>query len=371
MTIYLDNASTTRPDNRVIDLVAAAQREFYGNDASVHIMGVEAGKRTEKARQQAAAALNAAPEEIIFTSGGTEANNLALLGALTGRPGKTHLVLSGMEHASVANPVLRLERSGIAVTVVDPDSLGLIDLEAVKRALRPETALVSVMHANNETGVIQPIAEIGGICRRAGVLFHSDACQSFTKAPLDVKECCVDLLTVNSHKLHGPKGVGAIYIRKGVSLAPLMEGGGHEEGLRPGTRNSPAIAGFGLAITLSTPALTEKTAALRDFFWERFHKAVPEARLNCAGAPRLPGILSITLPGISGAAALVRAMSARGICLSAGSACAAGSNEPSRALKAIGLSDEEALRTIRVSLSRFNTEEELSLTVKEIAAYAA
>lgn len=371
MTIYLDNASTTRPDDSVIDLIAEIERGFYGNDASVHAMGVKAAGITEKARARVAAALNAAPEEIFFTSGGTEANNMALLGAIAARGGKSHLIISGMEHPSVTNPALRLKRYRTAVTIINPDKHGLIDPAAVKKAIRPGTALVSIMHANNETGVIQPIGEIGAVCREAGVLFHTDACQSFTKTALDVKRQFLDLVTVNSHKMHGPKGVGALYIRKSVTLPPLLEGGGHESGLRSGTRNSPAIAGFGLAVTLATPACAERTAQLRDFFWGKFSAALPGARLNCAEVPRLCGILSITLANISGAAALVRALSAKGVCLSAGSACSAGKNEPSRALKALGLSDAEALRTIRVSLSRFNTERELSRAAREIADYAA
>ena len=369
--IYLDNASTTRPEDAVIELVAAMERGFYGNDASVHVMGVQAAGITEKARARVAAAMNTAPEEIFFTSGGTESNNMALFGAAAARAGKNHIIISGMEHPSVTNPARRLKKSGTALTLINPDGRGLINPATVKRAIRPNTVLVSIMHANNETGVIQPIGEIGAVCREAGVLFHTDACQSFTKAGLDVKKQFLDLVTVNSHKLHGPKGVGAIYVRKGVILPPLMEGGGHESGLRSGTRNSPAIAGFGLAVTLATPACAEKTAALRDFFWAELSAAIPDARLNCAASPRLCGIMSITLEKIPGAAALVRALSAKGVCLSAGSACSSGKNKPSSALKAMGICSEEALRTIRVSVSRFNTKKELSRAAREIAAYAA
>lgn len=368
MRIYLDNASTTRPDDRVVSLTAEMEREFYANDASVHAMGVEAAKRTEQARASIAAAVNACPAEMFFTSGGTESNNLALFGAAAAARGaKKHIVISGIEHPSVHEPALRLERMGVHVTVVAPSRGGLISPSEIKKAIRPETLLVSVIHASNETGVIQPAEEIGSICRRAGVIFHSDACQSFAKTELDVNRQCIDLLTLNSHKIHGPKGVGALYVRKGTPLGPLMAGGGQERGLRPGTRNCPAIAGFGLAASLATSVHSRKMREMRDSFWKKLRASLPEARLNCEDAPRLCGILSITIGGISGAAALLRALTAKGIFLSAGSACSSGKNEPSRVLKAVGLSDAEALRTIRVSLGRFNTPRELSLAAREIS----
>ncbi|HNW44916.1 MAG TPA: cysteine desulfurase family protein [Elusimicrobiales bacterium] len=371
MLLYLDNAATTRPDNRVLALMAEIDRHCYGNDSAVHVMGVAAAKRVERARLAIAACLAADPDEIIFTSGGTEANNMALSGApAAAGPRKNHIIISAMEHASVNNPALRLKAAGAALTLVKPGRNGIIDPAGIKKALRPATALVSVMHANNETGAVQPIAEIGALCRARGVLFHSDACQSFTKTGLDVKEQHLDLLTINSHKIHGPKGVGALYIRKGLKLPSLLAGGGQERGLRPGTRNSSAIAGFGLAAELAAPAQAKKVAALRDLFWAELSGRLPGATLNCAAAPRLCGILSVTLPWIPGAAALLQALSARGVCLSAGSACAAGKTTPSAALKAIGLSDAQALRTIRVSLSRFTTEKEIMLAVKEIAALA-
>ncbi len=369
--IYLDNAATTRPDDRVIELMAGMDRDCYGNDAAVHAMGVAAAKKVERARIIVAGRLSAEPDELIFTSGGTEANNTAILGALAAAGGKkNHIIISAIEHPSVINPALRLKMAGAELTLIKPGANGVIAPAAVKEALRPDTALVSIMHANNETGALQPIAEIGALCRARGVLFHSDACQSFTRAALNVKELSLDLLTINSHKIHGPKGVGALYIRNGVRLPPLMDGGGHERGLRPGTRNCPGIAGFGLAVELGTAAQAEKVAALRDLFWAKLSRAVPGARLNCAEAPRLCGILSVTLPGIAGAAALVQALSAKGICVSAGSACSAGKTTPSAALLAIGLGSAEALRTIRVSLSRFNTEKEILRAAKEIAALA-
>ena len=371
MPLYLDNASTTRPDDRVIALMAEIDRDCYGNDSSVHPMGVAAAVMVERARAAIAGRLSAAPDELVFTSGGTESNNMAILGALAAaRAGKNHIIISAMEHPSVLNPALRLKQAGAELTLIRPDRHGLIDPGLVKKAIRPGTALVSVMHANNETGAIQPIGEIGAVCRARGVLFHSDACQSFAKTGLDVKTQHLDLLTINSHKIHGPKGAGALYIRKGVKLPPLMAGGGHERGLRPGTRNCAAIAGFGLAAELALPAHAAQVSALRDLFWAKLSRALPGARLNCAEAPRLCGILSVTLDGIPGEAALLRALSAKGICLSAGSACSAGKDKPSAALKALGLTNDQALRTIRVSLSRFTTEKEMLRAVREIAALA-
>jgi cysteine desulfurase len=371
MLLYLDNAATTRPDSRVIALAAETDRHCYGNDAAVHAMGVAAALRVERARAAIAGLLGAGPDEIVFTSGGTEANNMALLGAVGAAGGrKKHVIISAMEHPSVLCPALLLEKAGAELTLIKPDRQGLIDPGKVKKALKPSTALVSIMHANNETGAIQPIGEIGALCRARGVLFHSDACQSFTKTGLDVKGQQLDLLSINAHKIHGPKGVGALYIRNGVALRPLMTGGGHEGGLRPGTRNCAAIAGFGLAAELAKPAHAARVSALRDLLWAKLSRALPGARLNCAGAPRLCGILSVTLDGIPGAAVLLRALSARGICLSAGSACAAGKTTPSATLKALGLTDAAALRTIRISLSRFTTEKEILRAAREIAAQA-
>jgi len=369
MPIYLDNAATTRPDTRVTRLVAELESDFYANDSSTHRMGVAAALKTEEARANIAGLLGARPDEVYFTSGGTEANNLTLLGTFAARKkGRNHLVISAIEHSSVHNTALRLKKTGADLTIVRPRANGLIAPADIKAAIRPGTFLVSVIHASNETGSVQPIEQIGTICRAAKVLFHTDACQSFTKLLMDVKRQRLDLVTINSHKVHGPKGVGALYVRKGVKLVPLMEGGGHEGGLRSGTRNTPGIAGFGLAAALATPVQARAIAALRDIFWNKLSD-LPGARLNCAAAPRLCGILSVTLPSIASASALLRAMSDKGVYLSAGSACSAGSNAPSRVLKAFGLSGEEALRTIRISLSRFNTDAEVTAAAREISAY--
>lgn len=366
MTIYLDNASTTKQDARVTALVAEMSETCYGNDSSPHAMGVGASRIVERARVSVADAICAEPEEIIFTSGGTESNNLAILGAARGR----HMVISGSEHPSVHNTALRAAKPGCRVTVIKPGRDGLVRPCDIAEAIRPETALVSVIHAGNETGAIEPLEEIGAICRKRGVLFHSDACQSFTKVKIDARRLRVDLLTLNSHKVHGPKGAGALFVRKGVRLEQLMSGGGQEAGLRPGTTNCPAIAGFGLAVELSSLKQAEAISALRDRLWARLGRGLPGARLNCRESARVCGILSVILPGSSGAAGVVRALSRKGIYISAGSACSSGKNEPSRILMNLGLSGAEALRTIRISLSRFNTAGEVVRAADEIAAQA-
>ena len=371
MQIYLDNAASTRPLPAVTRLAAELESRFYANDSAAHRMGVEASRKTEEARAALAGLLGAEPDEIVFTSGGTEANNLALLGAWTARrKGADRLVISAVEHSSVFNAAMRLKREGAEVAIVRPGPGGLVDPAELARAAGRKAFLVSVIHASNETGAVQPVADLAAACRASGALFHTDACQSFTKLPLSAAGRGPDLITVNAHKLHGPKGVGALYIRKGARLRPLAEGGGHERGLRPGTRNTPGIAAFALAARLSAGAGTARLLALDKLFRYELSRALPSARLNCPAAPRLPGLLSVTLPGIASASAAVRALSDRGVFVSAGSACSAGSTAPSRALLGFGLRGEEARRTLRVSFGRFNTRPEVLAAVRELASYA-
>ncbi|MCM2266904.1 MAG: cysteine desulfurase [Elusimicrobiales bacterium] len=368
MDIYLDNAASTRPDRRVLALVSRTDRNTYANDSASHRMGVAASLAVERARAAVAGAMNASPGEVVFTSGGTESNNLALLGAAAARGAGGHLVISAFEHSSVYNAARRLAAAGVALSEVRPGPDGVVTAGAVKKVLRRDTFLVSVMHASNETGAAQPVAEIGALCRGRGILFHTDACQSFTRLPLDVGTQALDLVSVNSHKIHGPKGAGALYVRKGLKLRPLFEGGGQEGGLRPGTRNAAGIAGFGLAACL--PSRSARVAALRDLLWRELSRKIPGIRLNAAGAPRLCSILSVTLPGIRSASELLRALSAAGVCAAAGSACSSGSQAPSRALKAFGLDDAAALRTLRLSLSRFTTRDEVLKAAARIARLA-
>jgi cysteine desulfurase len=346
-------------------------RHCYGNPASWHRLGVEAAKVVERSRQTLAEALGAEPSEIVFTSGGTEANNLAVKGAAwaAGRRGK-HVVISAVEHPSVAAAALALQRWGIRVTVVGVDATGLVDPAAVARALTADTILVSVMHANNEIGTIEPVTEIGRLCRRRGVLFHCDACQSFTKEPLDVAKVPVAMASINAHKLHGPKGVGALYVRKGTTLAPLLDGGGQEGGLRSGTLNTPAIAGFAAAVESAHPRHAAAMRRLRDRLWRALQRAVPGIRLNGPRQARLCNNLNVMLPETE-AKPLLQKLSAAGICASAGAACASARPQPSPVLLAIGLSPQQAARSLRLSLSRFTTQAQVDAAVRAIARFRA
>jgi cysteine desulfurase len=366
--IYLDNAATTRPDPAV--LVAMAQaREDYGNASSVHRLGVAAAKAVERARAVVAEALHASPDEVVFTSGGTEANNLALKGVLLACGRRGGLVVSAVEHPSVLEPARALGRSGWRLSLVGADSDGLVDPAAVAKALTPRTVLVSVMHANNEVGTLQPLAEIGRLCRRRGVLFHTDASQSFTKEPLDPRRLGADLVTVSGHKIHGPKGVGALYVRAGLKLEPLLHGGGQEGGLRSGTYNTAAILGFGAAVARSGDADAARVRRLRDRLEARLRALIPGLRRNGHQVRRVCGILSVTLPGVS-AGALLQALSKEGICASAGAACSAATEQPSPVLLAMGRTDEEAKRTLRLSLSRWTTAAEVESAARAIARLA-
>ena len=359
--IYLDNAATTRPDPAVLEAMARA-KEDYGNASSLHRLGVAAAKAVEKARAEVAEALQARPEEVVFTSGGTEANNLALKGVLLACGRRGGLVVSAIEHPSVLEPARALGRCGwrLRLAAADPD--GLVDPAAVAAAMDSRTVLVSVMHANNEVGTLQPLAEIGRLCRKRGVLFHTDASQSFTKEPLEPRRLGADLVTLSGHKIHGPKGVGALYVRAGLKLEPLLHGGGQEAGRRAGTVNTPGVAGFARAVELSGLDAWRVVAARRDHLQRRLAAAFPDAIFNGVAAERVGGILSVTLAGV-GAREVLQDLSARGICASAGSACSSGDNAPSAVLLALGLSPEAARSTLRLSLGRTTTDEEVELLV--------
>jgi len=341
-------------------------RRCYGNPSSLHRLGVEAAKAVERSRGVLAEALGAEPDEIVFTSGGTESNNLALKGALraAGKRG-AHVVLSAVEHPSVAAAARALEERGVFVSRVGVDQEGLVDPAAVARAIGPATVLVSVMHANHEIGTLEPIGEIGRLCRRRGVLFHCDACQSFTKEPLDVAKVPADLLSVNAHKLHGPKGIGALYVRRGTALAALLDGGGQEGGRRSGTLNTPAIAGFAAAVEAADARDASAMRLLRDRLWNALRRAVPGLRLNGPRQARLCGNLNVLLPVES--KPLLQKLSAAGLCASAGSACSSAKAEPSAVLLAIGLSPQEAARSMRLSLSRSTTRAEVDAAARIIA----
>jgi cysteine desulfurase len=361
--IYLDNAAATRPAPAVLEAMAQAQRD-YGNAASVHRCGVAAAKAVERSRAVVAEALGARPDEVVFTSGGTEANNLALKGVCVGKRGA--LAVSAVEHPSVLETARALASAGRRVVRFGVDADGLVDPSAVARAITPRTVLVSVMHANNEVGTLQPLAEIGRLCRRRGVLFHTDASQSFTKEPLEPRRVGADLATVSGHKIHGPKGAGALYVRAGLRLEPLLHGGGQEGGLRPGTVNIAGAVGLAAAVRAAALSDAARVRRLRDRLEARLRALVPGLRSNGHRTRRVCGILSVTLPG-GRSGDLVQALSRAGVCVSAGAACSSAAERPSHVLLAMGRSPEETGRTLRLSLSRWTTAAEVERAARLIA----
>jgi cysteine desulfurase len=348
--VFLDNAASTEPDPAVLDVMAGVQRDLYANAASIHSAGVGAARAVERARILIAERLGG--DTLVFTGGGTESNNLALKGAVWARGGG-HLVISAIEHPSVTEPARWLEGTGQAsLTVLPVDREGFVDPAAVEAALRPDTALVSIGHANSEVGTVQPIDAIGRLCRARGVLFHTDACQSFLREPLPLEH--VDLVTVNAHKIHGPKGVGALWVRRGVKLAPLLHGGGHESGMRSGTLNAPAIAGFGEAVRRFDREAPERMKKLRDQLHAGFREAFPNGRIHGAPSARLCSNSNLGIPGVQGKR-LLEELDKRGVRISTSSACHSTKLTPSFVLKAMGYTDEEAHEAIRLTLGRFTT----------------
>jgi len=358
-------------DEAVTERMAEVQRSLYANAASVHGPGVRAARAVEVARARVAAGLGCDPDEVRFTSGGTESNNLALKGAVwAAPPGDRHLVVSAIEHPSVLEAAAWLEDTGQArVTRVPPDGDGRVRAGDVAGALEPRTVLVSVMHVNNETGAIQPLAEIGRVCRDRGVLFHSDACQGFLKAPLAPRAWGLDLVTLNAHKVHGPKGVGALWVREGVRIAPLLHGGGHEAGLRSGTVNVPGIAGFGEAVARYGETDVARMRVLKSRLVEGLARAFPALRWN--GPPDLTAcaVVNFSLPGHTGKW-LFQQLDRRGIHVSPSSACHSTKLTPSHVLLAMGRTDEEANAALRVSIGRFTTADDVDRLLAALAEVA-
>ncbi len=355
--IYLDHNATTPLDAEVIKTIIETF-PYYGNPSSSHDMGITAKALIENARQQVAGLIGAGPSEIIFTSGGTESNNLAIIGTAF-RYGEGHIITSVIEHPSVLNPVKWLEGKGFAATYVPVDAEGRVAPEDIRAALRKDTILITVMHSNNETGVLQPVEEIGRIARSAGILFHSDAAQSVGKVEVDVSRLMVDMLTIVSHKFYGPKGTGALYLKNGVALTPVMFGASHERGLRPGTENTPLIAGLGKACEAAKMGLTERyahTLTLRDTMHALLSAGL-EVRLNGHRELRLPNTLNIVLKGVIAEDIIARLHDT--IALSTGSACHAGMRTPSPVLKAMGVWDSDALASVRISVGKDNTAAEI------------
>ena len=358
-SVYFDHAATTPVDPRVLDEMLPYFTERYGNPSEIHRLGREARTAVEVARARVAAALGASEREIVFTSGGTEGDNLALSGYLQRfEPG--HFIISAVEHPAVMEVARALNRLGWAVDFVPVDGDGVVDVEAYERAFRGDTRLASVMFANNVVGTLQPVAELARIAHEHGAVFHTDAVQAVGSLPVNVAELGVDMLTLSAHKLYGPKGIGALYVKRGTRLAPLLHGGGHERRLRSGTENVPGIVGLGAALELAVGEMEvtrPRVEALRDRLAAGVLDAIPEVRYLGHPTMRLPGNVSFTVRYIEGESMLLQ-LDAHGFMVSSGSACASGSLEPSHVILALGLGAEEAHGSVRLSLGRENTAEE-------------
>jgi cysteine desulfurase len=368
LPIYLDNHATTSVDPRVLDEMLPYFSEQFGNAASRnHSFGWAADNAVKTARLRAANLLGASPEEIVFTSGATESDNLAIKGVAEAYRGKGNHIITGMtEHKAVLDSCHHLEQSGFRVTYLPVQTNGLIDLASLERRLDDQAILVTIMAANNETGTLQPIAEIGKLCRERGVIFHTDAAQAAGKIPLNVDEQNIDLLSISAHKLYGPKGVGLLYVRKGVKLSPIIDGGGHERGMRSGTLNVPGIVGLGRACEISQqemPRESARTAALRDRLRDKLLGSLDGVAINGSSERRLPGNLNVSFAGIEGEELLT---ALDGIAVSSGAACTSAHIEPSYVLKALGLSDELAQASLRFGIGRFNTEAEIDYVADRV-----
>ena len=360
--VYLDSNATTPMRPEVVAAMLPVFSEDYGNPSSIHWFGQQAKSLLDDARQQVARLIHAEPSEIVFVSGGTEADNLAIRGIAEAQKAKgRHIITSKIEHHAVLHTCKDLEKQGWEVTWLPVSRDGVVDPEDVRRAIRPDTVLITIMHANNEIGSIQPIEEIGAIAEAADVYFHSDGVQSAGKIPVDVKKLKVDLYSISAHKIHGPKGVGALYVRKGTTLKPAMTGGGHERNRRSGTENVAGIVGFGVAAKMAREGLEQETARmreLRDRLENGLVERIPSIHVNAAGTARLPNTSNIMVDFAEGEG-LVISLDLKGVAVSTGSACSSGSLEPSHVLTAIGKTPDEAHGSLRFSLNAMNTAEDV------------
>ncbi|EGJ49614.1 cysteine desulfurase NifS [Desulfocurvibacter africanus] len=371
--IYLDNNATTRVAPEVLEEMLPFLSDYYGNPSSMHSFGGKVGGKINQARERVAAALSCDPREIVFTSCGTESDNTALHSAVSARPDKRHIVTTRVEHPAVLNYVKLLEQQGYSVTWLPVDKHGRLDLEHVREAIRADTAVVSVMWANNESGTIFPVREIGAMCREKGVPFHTDAVQAVGKIPVNLKELPCDYLALSGHKIHAPKGIGALYVRKGMLFKPFMIGGHQERGRRGGTENAASIIGLGKAMELAAAGIQDENTrvkALRDRLEKGLIGVIPEALINGDPVNRLPNTLSIAFKYIEGEAMLLL-LDQFGICASSGSACTSGSLEPSHVLRAMGVPFTYAHGSLRFSLSRYTTEAEIDTVVRELPKIVA
>jgi cysteine desulfurase len=381
--VYLDYNATVEP--AVVDAMLPYFSAEFGNAASIHTPGQRARAAVETAREQVAALIGARPQEIVFTSGGTECDNHAIFGVVaqpllpalslpngavrSGQTGK-HIITTAIEHEAVLNTCQALEKQGVRVTYLPTDREGQIDLNDLRRAIRAETVLITIMHANNELGTVQPLEEIGHIAKETDVYFHSDAVQSAGKIPIDVSALQVDLLSLSGHKLYAPKGIGALYVRGGTRLRQLLYGGHHQRGFRPGTENVAGIVGLGKAAEIARKSLAEdaqRISALRDRLQQGLLQRVPQSRVNGGAAPRTPNTSNLVFPGVEGEALLI-ALDLKGLACSTGAACSSGAVEPSHVLTAIGLPPEEARASLRFSLGRHTTSADIDFALNVVPA---
>ena len=373
--IYADNAATTRMSETAVHTMESLMREAWGNPSSLYTQGQKAKEILEQARADIAASIGAEPREIVFTSGGSEADNQAIVSAaeLGRKKGKTHIVSSAFEHHAVLHTLNKLQKQGFEITLLDVHADGLVRPEELEKAIRDDTCLVTVMYANNEIGTIQPVREIGGICRKRGVPFHTDAVQAVGHIPVNVTDDCIDLLSASAHKFHGPKGVGFLYAKRGIKLTNLIEGGAQERGLRAGTENTPAVAAMAAALKEACANMPENSAHLikiRDRLISGL-KQIPHSALNGDAARRLPGNINYCFEGIEGESLLLL-LDDRGIQASSGSACTSGSLDPSHVLLAIGRVHDVAHGSLRLSIGEDITEaqaDEIIKSVSEVVAY--
>lgn len=372
--IYLDNAATTRTLPEAVNAMLPWLSDHYGNASSIYRLGAESKKKITDVRELIARSLNAGSKEIYFTAGGSESDNWALIAAAEAYADKgRHIITSRIEHHAILHTCQYLEKRGYEITYVDVDEEGILKVDELKKAIRPDTILISIMFANNEIGTIQPIEEIGNIAHEKGILFHTDAVQAYGHVPIDVEALHIDMLSASGHKLGGPKGIGFLYIRQGVKIRSLIHGGAQERGRRAGTENVPAVAGLGAAVKIAFDNMnerTEKISELRDYLMERIEREIPHCRLNGHRTKRLPNNVNYSFQFIEGESLLIM-LDMKGICASSGSACTSGSLDPSHVLLAIGLPHEIAHGSLRLTLSEENTKEEMDYVVdslKEIVA---
>ncbi len=370
MKAYLDNGATTMVAKEVADAMLPYFTEDYGNASSLHSYGRKARKALEESRKAIAKAINAGPDEIIFTSGGTESDNLAIKGyAYANRNKGNHIITSKIEHPAVLRCCEALEKQGFEISYIGVDKEGFINIEELKKAIKKETILVSIMHANNEIGTIEPIGKIAGLCKENNIAFHSDAVQSFTKIAIDVKKLGISLMSLSAHKIHGPKGIGALYVRKGIKLEKQMHGGSHELKLRAGTENVASAVGFAKAVELAKKEHIAAMTELRDYMIGELKKNISDIIINGPEKDkRLCNNINVSFRFIEGEALLL-SLDFEGIAVSTGSACSSKSLEPSHVLLAIGLKPETAHGSIRITLSRYTTKEEISYCVEKLRHY--